>query len=136
VGSISHAWGYCAAVVARRATCAGLGLDVEEWGRVGAALWRQIATPPEIAWLRAQAEEAARWATILFSAKEAFYKAQFAVSRCFLGFAGAAFHARAPGGFEIELLREVPGVGRAGDRFAGRYATCARRCYTGIHLRA
>jgi 4'-phosphopantetheinyl transferase EntD len=136
VGSITHSRDYCAAVVARRATCAGLGFDAEEWGRVRRDLWRRIATPAELAWLRAQADAGERWASVLFSAKEAFYKAQHAPSRSFLGFQDAAFHPAPEGAFEIALLRDVPGVGRAGDRFAGRHAACARRCYTGIALRA
>ena len=134
VGSISHASGYCGAVVARDSTCRGLGFDVEEWGRMRPALWRRIATPREIAWLDTQAAEAERWATLLFSAKEAFYKAQYPVSAAFLGFQAAAFHPRGDGGFEIELLRELPAVGRSGARFPGRYTTDAERCYTGICL--
>jgi len=136
VGSISHSSDYCAAVVARRTTCAGLGFDAEEWGRVTPELWRRIATPPELAWLRARADDAARCATLLFSAKEAFFKAQYALSQSFVGFQHAAFQPARDGAFEIALLREVPGVGRAGDRFAGRTASCARRCYTGICLPA
>ena len=134
VGSISHASGYCGAVVARTSTCLGLGFDVEEWGRMRPELWRRIATPPEREWLRAQAGEAERWATLLFSAKETFYKAQYPRSASFLGFQAAAFHATGPGCFEIELLRDVVAVGPAGSRFPGRYATDAERCYTGICL--
>ena len=134
VGSISHASGYCGAVVARTSTCLGLGFDVEEWGRMRPELWRRIATPPEREWLRAQAGEAERWATLLFSAKETFYKAQYPRSASFLGFQAAAFHATGPGCFEIELLRDVVAVGPAGSRFAGRYAADAERCYTGICL--
>lgn len=134
VGSISHASGYCGAVVARVSTCAGLGFDVEEWGRMRPRLWRRIATPAELTWLRARTDGGERWATLLFSAKEAFYKAQYPTSATFLGFQAAAFHASAPGRFEIELLRDVPALGSAGARFAGRYATDAERCYTGICL--
>jgi 4'-phosphopantetheinyl transferase EntD len=134
VGSISHASGYCGAVVARQSTCGGLGFDVEEWGRMRPALWRRIATPAEIAWLRAQGDAGERWATLLFSAKEAFYKAQYPRSATFLGFQAAAFHATAPGRFEIELLRDVPSIGSAGSRFPGRQATDAERCYTGLCL--
>ncbi|TFG96118.1 MAG: 4'-phosphopantetheinyl transferase superfamily protein, partial [Myxococcales bacterium] len=134
VGSISHASGYCAAVVARASTCLGLGFDVEEWGRMRPELWRRIATPPEIEWLRAQTGKAERWATLLFSAKEAFYKAQYPRSAAFLGFQAASFHPRADGAFEIELRRDVSAVGSAGARFPGRYATDAERCYTGICL--
>jgi len=134
IGSISHSSDYCAAVVARTSTCAALGFDAEEWGRVGPELWSRIATPPELAWLRAQGSDAARCATLLFSAKEAFYKAQYPLSATFVGFEDVGFQAGPDGAFEIELLREVPRVGRAGARFAGRGAGCERRCYSGISL--
>jgi len=134
VGSISHSGGYCAAVVAPRAACAGIGFDAERWGRVSPKLWRRIATPRERAWLEALAADADRWATRLFSAKEAFYKAQYAVSERFLGFADAVFHPQGEGAFEIEILVAVPGLGSAGDRFPGRVAGCAERCYAGVHL--
>lgn len=133
-GSISHASGYCGAVVARASTCGGLGFDVEEWGRMRPALWRRIATPAEREWLRARGDEGERWATVLFSAKEAFYKAQYPRSATFLGFQAAAFHATGPGRFEIELLRDVPGIGSAGARFGGRHAGDSQRCYTAICL--
>jgi 4'-phosphopantetheinyl transferase EntD len=134
VGSISHSSDYCAAVVARSATCAGIGFDAEEWGRVTPEIWSRIATPSELARLSATGDSGERWATVLFSAKEAFYKAQFVQSQSFLGFHAVAFRPLGPGGFEIELLREVPGVGRAGDRFAGRHAACSARCYAGLCL--
>src|SRR5262249_59691899 len=120
VGSISHSGDYCAAVVARRAGCAGIGFDAERWGRVRPEIWRRIATAPELAWLDRLGADADRGATRLFSAKEAFYKAQYARSERFLGFADAAFHPRGEGAFEIELLVEVPRLGRPGDRFPAR----------------
>jgi 4'-phosphopantetheinyl transferase EntD len=135
VGSVSHSWDYCAAVVARRATCAGLGFDVEVWGRVRSELWPRIATPSEQSWLRSAGDAGERFATVLFSAKEAFYKAQYPQSRRSLGFHSIAFHPVGNAGFEIELLRAVEGVGRAGDRFAGRHTACPERCYAGICLR-
>jgi enterobactin synthetase component D len=135
VGSISHSGGYCAAVVARRSGCSGLGFDAERWGRVTPALWRRIATAPEVAWLRGLGGDADRAATLLFSAKEAFYKAQYARSERFVGFADAAFHPGGDGGFEIELLVEVPGLGSPGERFPGRATGCAERCYAGVYLR-
>ena len=97
-------------------------------------LWRRIATPSELAWLRAQADQGERWATLLFSAKEAFYKAQYPSSSTFLGFQAAAFRPAGDGRFELELLRDVPNIGPAGARFAGRYAADPERCYTGICL--
>lgn len=134
VGSISHATGYCGAVVARTSVCRGLGFDVEEWGRMRTALWRRIATPAEREWLGAQGARGERWATVLFSAKEAFYKVQYACSATFLGFQAAAFHPTGPGRFEIELLRDVAHVGGTGARFRGRWAEDPLRCYTGMCL--
>ena len=136
VGSISHSGDYCAAVVARRAGCAGIGFDAERWGRVRPEIWPRIATAPELAWLERLGADAGRWATRLFSAKEAFYKAQYALSRSFVGFLEAAFAPTGDEGFEIALLRAVPGVGRAGDRFAGCHTGCPQRCYAGLWLPA
>src|SRR5262249_57102380 len=119
-GWIAHGGDCGGAVVARRAGCAGIGFDAERWGRVRPEIWRRIATVPELAWLERLGHDADRWATRLFSAKEAFYKAQYARSERFLGFADAAFHPRGEGAFEIELLVEVPRLGRPGDRFPAR----------------
>jgi len=134
LGAITHSADYAAAVVARRDACGGLGFDAERWGRVTRRLWRRIATPGEIEWLASQGPAADRWATVLFCAKEAFYKAQSARSGRFVGFSEAAFHARGEGAFEVEIRVEIPGLGPAGARFAGRFAGCAERCYAALYL--
>jgi len=54
-----------------------LGLDIEVAAAVAPDLWSRVATPRELAWLEAQApSERRRLATVLFSAKECFYKAR------------------------------------------------------------
>lgn len=91
-GSISHTGGYCVAVVAPRpdrtaASGFGLGIDAEQLGRVTENLHRILFTPAERAWLVAlPAEERADAATTVFSAKEAFYKAQHPLTRRWVGF--------------------------------------------------
>ncbi len=78
VGSITHTTGFCAAVVARKASLSAVGIDSELARSVKPELWRGICTPPERAWLRSlPQEEQAAAATLIFSAKEAFYKCQY-----------------------------------------------------------
>ena len=91
VGSISHCAGYCGAVVARSAALRGLGLDVEPAGSVRPAVWSQIARPGEIEAGGGVTDPG--WATVLFSGKEAFYKAQHAITKSWVGFR------------DVELLR-------------------------------
>jgi 4'-phosphopantetheinyl transferase EntD len=81
VGSITHTRGFCAAVVAERRRFSSLGIDVEAAGGVKRELWRHICVPAESAWLESL-PEAVRdsAATLVFSAKEAFYKCQYPVT--------------------------------------------------------
>jgi 4'-phosphopantetheinyl transferase EntD len=78
VGSITHTTGFCAAVIAARSRFASLGIDTEIAGAVKAELWPSICLPAELGWIEAlPQEERARAATLIFSAKEAFYKCQY-----------------------------------------------------------
>jgi 4'-phosphopantetheinyl transferase EntD len=87
VGSITHTTGFCAAVAASKKNLRSVGIDTEITGSVKTELWRGICTPTETAWLRALPKpEQLAAATLIFSAKEAFYKCQFALTQEFLGF--------------------------------------------------
>ena len=87
VGSITHTGDFCAAVVAESARFAGIGLDAEIAGRVTADLWPRLFTDADTAQLAAAPEGLrAIAATIMFSAKEAFYKCQFTLTGGWVGF--------------------------------------------------
>jgi 4'-phosphopantetheinyl transferase EntD len=91
VGSISHTHGYACAVAAFETGVLGLGIDAEIVGRVEPQLDRLIFTPPESEYLaRLQPTERARAATVIFSAKEAFYKCQYPRTRRWLDFTDAS----------------------------------------------
>ncbi len=78
VGSITHTRGFCAAVVGRRAQFAALGLDTECADSVRPELWRSICADTEIDWIGSLPPSAqVSAATLVFSAKEAFYKCQY-----------------------------------------------------------
>jgi 4'-phosphopantetheinyl transferase EntD len=87
VGSITHTDGYCAAVVARQNHCRSLGLDAEVIGRITSDLYPYICTLQELDHLSSVAEaERSKIVTVIFSAKEAFYKCQYALTGEFLDF--------------------------------------------------
>jgi 4'-phosphopantetheinyl transferase EntD len=86
-GSITHTHGYCAAAVAATTQMRALGLDAEPQDSVKPHLWRRICGPEELAMLLAQDEKhATAAATLIFSAKEAFYKCQHTLTGEWLGF--------------------------------------------------
>jgi 4'-phosphopantetheinyl transferase EntD len=91
VGSITHTQGFCGAVAAGASAVRGIGVDAEIIGRVTPDLDRLLLTADERAFLSAlDASSRARAATIFFSAKEAFYKCQYAITGQWLDFQDAS----------------------------------------------
>jgi len=73
IGSISHCRDLCIAVVARGQSYALLGLDVERTDRLSDAAMARVLHETEIDWVNADQVRA----SLLFSLKEAFFKAQY-----------------------------------------------------------
>ncbi|MEP6883769.1 MAG: 4'-phosphopantetheinyl transferase superfamily protein [Gammaproteobacteria bacterium] len=87
VGSITHTDGYCAAAVADRARCLGIGIDSEliEGGILRLA--HRICVPAELHWLETlPAAQRPSAVTMIFCSKEAFYKFQYPIVAEKLGF--------------------------------------------------
>lgn len=86
-GSISHTENYCVAVVGREAQFAAIGVDVERIAEVSPALWPLTMRGEELSRLLNR-EESTRQQTaaLIYSAKEAFYKCQYSLTRKWLGF--------------------------------------------------
>ena len=84
VGSISHSNRIAAAVMSK--SVIGVGVDVERQGRVHKKLWPSVFSETEIAWLT---DVPSICADVMFSAKEAGYKAVFPHGRRFIGFLDA-----------------------------------------------
>ncbi|GLS85408.1 hypothetical protein GCM10010873_03810 [Cypionkella aquatica] len=81
-GSISHCAGACLAVMAHSRAYLGLGLDVEPLKALPPDLWPTILRPEEMLQLAAlPAAQHGLQVLRIFVAKEAAYKAQYAVSR-------------------------------------------------------
>ena len=87
VGSISHSKGTCLSAVAKFENFQALGIDVEQFNRMKERSLERITHPKEVAEIGSDLKKA----TLLFSVKEAFYKAQFPIFKTRLNFKDLAF---------------------------------------------
>ena len=134
VGSITHTEGFCGAVAAHATSFRGLGVDVERRGVVGANVWPRICNEDELRWLQALSPERQAIASaLLFSAKEAFYKAQYTITRSWLSFHDAVFQMD-DDGFTVRLLSENPAVAAVPREVRGRYYVDPGLVFTGVAL--
>lgn len=124
LGSITHTEGRCAAAVARLGVFVGIGLDVECSDAVTPDLHRHVLTAGERDWLRSMpAEDRNRWATLTFSAKEAFYKSLAELDVGFVGFDEVRITHQANGAIQVlalsaELKRVLAGLAVRGRAIA------------------
>jgi 4'-phosphopantetheinyl transferase EntD len=82
VGCISHTRNLCVVAVARTSVCDGIGLDVELDEPVKAGIEDRVCTPTEVGWLdRGPASDRGHRGRMIFSIKEAVYKAFFPAQR-------------------------------------------------------
>jgi enterobactin synthetase component D / holo-[acyl-carrier protein] synthase len=117
VGSITHCERFRAAVVARRAEVAGVGIDAEPNAGLTAGVFEAISLPEERAHLRRCADEApgVSWERLLFSAKEAVFKVWFPLTRRRLGFEEASV------AFDLERRSFSARVGAGSLEWRGRW---------------
>jgi 4'-phosphopantetheinyl transferase EntD len=86
-GSIAHTALHCAVAVTNAAHLRAIGLDLESDAPLKPGLDKVIGTEAEQVWLERFERRDRLWlAPLLFSAKEAFYKCQFVLTRQRLGF--------------------------------------------------
>ncbi len=140
-GSITHTAGFCGVVVARTSEAASLGIDAEQRDAVHRRLWRHIATPEELRWLEAfPPSRAADMAALVFSAKEAFFKCQFPLTREWLSFADVSVSVEpgaartGPHSVGVTPRRGVALQGLPPPPWAGRYALRGALVVTGFGL--
>lgn len=124
VGSITHCHGYRAAAVARASDIAAVGVDAEPARPLPDGILDSISLASERVRLHALAAQASEvnWDRLLFSAKEAVYKAWFPLARRWLGFEEVDIVFGRDGTFDAHLL--VPSVtieGAALTWFSGRW---------------
>jgi 4'-phosphopantetheinyl transferase EntD len=138
VGSITHTADFCAAVAADKAQLRALGIDTELNGSVKPELWRRLFLPPEIEWLSSLEKlQRPQAATLLFSAKEAFYKCQYPLTQEKLGFHDAVIQAdwgQSSGAFTVQAPTAKV-TGESAQPLRGRYLFHEHFITTGMALR-
>jgi 4'-phosphopantetheinyl transferase EntD len=88
VGSISHSIGLCCAVTAHSDEIACLGVDLETTTRMSPGVVKRVTHPLEADYVGGDQV----LGSLIFSAKEAFFKAQFATWKAWPNFNDLAFH--------------------------------------------
>lgn len=125
VGGIAHAEGLACAAVARAGAIHGLGIDVEPLAPLDLAVEKLVCSGAELAAFEGQPHGP----LLVFCAKEAFYKAQFPLTRAFLDFADVQVRAAdEPGAF-------TAGSPRAPFKGEGRWAIDGGFLFAGVVLR-
>jgi 4'-phosphopantetheinyl transferase EntD len=130
VGSLTHCDGYRGAVLAHSMQVRSVGIDAEPHGPLPDGVLDAVSLPEERSAIAAAAAGVVHWDRILFSAKEATYKAWFPVTGRWLGFEDAhitftlseSAEGAAAGTFHSKLL--VPGEAASGpplSSFDGRW---------------
>lgn len=139
VGSITHCAGYCACAVGRSADLVTIGIDAEPHAPLPDGVLEAVARPEERGRLSGlgRAVPTVHWDRLLFSAKEAVYKAWFPLTRRWLGFEEAVVQVDpARGTFNARLL--VPGPLVGDERltgFSGRWKTLDGLVLTAIAVK-
>jgi 4'-phosphopantetheinyl transferase EntD len=134
VGSITHTDDYCVAVVGEAKAFASLGVDAEAAGRLKPDLWHLTLHTEERKSLQGVEEAAARAAaTVFFSAKEAFYKCQYALTRSWIGFEDVIVRLR-EGTFELTVVEESRPAFQIQKSWQGRYTADEALVIAGMAL--
>lgn len=119
-GSITHTGALAMAAVAPVAALAAVGIDAEPDEPLPAGVEEIVLNPEERLWCAAMADPA-RAARLIFVAKEAAYKCQYALSRALFGFDTIHITVRAGNHLTATFAQAVSPFA-AGARIEGRAA--------------
>jgi enterobactin synthetase component D len=132
VGCISHSAGTAIAMVGPSAIYRGVGIDVEALIKspVLESIRPGVATVEEMACTGVQDQSLAL--TLIFSGKEALFKALYPQVRRILDFSAAQLVSISEEWMEFVLAEDWSSVWRAGCRFLVRYAVYEGHVYTAV----
>lgn len=138
VGAITHTDGYVAAAVAHSEAVWSIGLDAEADDRLPEGVERRIIRPDEQHLLAPSDAGVAAVDRLIFSAKEAVYKAWFPLTGQWLGFLDARLELdTAAQRFVAHLTVDPPMIdGRLLHAFEGRYASVGGIIVTAVEVPA
>ncbi len=127
VGSLSHTDELCAAAVTGNAGVRAVGIDVERDAVLDMELEEMVCTAAERDWIRRQDPDwHGRLGTLFFSAKEAFYKCQHALTKATLDFADVELEVSwREGEFRVARLAAAFAPVFRSAAFSGRFGYAA-----------
>jgi len=136
IGSISHSGNLAAALVATRSSgVRSVGLDIEPATQLPEELIEDICGKQERDWLaRRPKPQRLLLAKAIFSAKEAFYKCQYPLSRQFLEFQDVHVALKERGDGFIASFQIDAGPFSAGESLAGRLWTTSGHYFAVVSL--
>jgi 4'-phosphopantetheinyl transferase EntD len=135
-GSISHTVGYCIAAVARKTSFQAIGVDAECIGRTSEDFWHILFVDDELQWLYCQPGSVrAESATILFGAKESFYKLHYSLTQSWLDFKDICVSVK-PGTFRVTVRKQMVVEPETQVDKIGRYVRDGNRILCGIVARS
>ena len=116
-----------------------IGIDAEVVGRVSPDIWPLILIPNELAWLESSPPtEQTDFATLLFSAKESFYKCQYEITGQWLEFKDVEIRVTdddsGRGRFSVRPVNEVDLFERGHESPVGRFAVVDRFVLTAMYI--
>ncbi|WP_262696497.1 4'-phosphopantetheinyl transferase family protein [Kordiimonas aquimaris] len=132
VGSLSHTESVCGAVVAYSNSVLSMGFDIEELERISEEMFEEICTENELLKLKEQQFfQSKRNVSILFSAKEAFYKCYYPLYRNWLDFKDVDIEL---GSYKI-MIKSCKGLrAHQCSLFEGRYTIVEQRVYASVYI--
>jgi len=123
-GSLTHTAGFSAAVVAPQTAVTGIGIDAEIVSSVSIDLWPSILTPAEYAVAATWSpERRQRYAAVVFSAKESFYKCQSPLTGAWLDFLDVVVNVRFDTNTDTSGRFSIAPPAACGRTFAARPLT-------------
>jgi 4'-phosphopantetheinyl transferase EntD len=137
VGSITHCEGYRGCAVARSVDLVTIGIDAERDEPLPPGVLGDIALAEERQMLKelTHQDPALNWDRLLFSAKEAVYKAWYPLAESWLGFEDAIVSIDRAGRYSARLLIPGPTLGgRVLTDFEGRWTAGEGLLLTAISL--
>lgn len=136
-GSITHIGDYCAAAVVRSGEAVSIGIDAEMAEPLNGSVVPLVLLPDEQEALAAVSNHIRFTDTVVFSIKEAFFKAYYQQIGAYLDFLDAMVSLDPTHtAFEIKILNKQAAGGAGNQAFPGRFTYDSQRVYSAIALPA
>lgn len=134
VGTISHSGDKCLVILGKSREILSFGADIEQLGRIKKNLWKKIFRPGETEYLLSLNTRQRDFAsTTIFSAKEAFFKFQYPLTKEWLEFLDVEVRIEDNSNFTVEVSKpHYPTL--ASNRFNGICARLRNYCITAMGL--